>query len=273
MIIPGAIAVVMPVIVGFILSAKGLGGMLIGSLSSGCMLAIAMSNAGGAWDNAKKYAKQLGLNKTEKDHFDATVVGDTVGDPFKDTSGPALNILIKLMSVISFVIAGAQELADGERAAQGVGDEVVIVGAGIFVALMATVVLIQRNIDLLRQARGRKVDRRAEGRRAAQEGGARGDQKANAEVHTALKKIVARAEDNGAVDAADVGASSSVKTKPVRWSRPDCADHGGLDGDWRQRLQVSAASSSSRAGRRKERAHWTVGGRVVDGSWRPTEED
>merc|ERR1719364_126879 len=100
-------AVFMPVIIGFVLSAEGLAGCLIGSLSSGFMLAVAMSNAGGAWDNAKKYAKQLGLNKTEKEHFDATVVGDTVGDPFKDTSGPALNILIKLMSVISLVIAPA----------------------------------------------------------------------------------------------------------------------------------------------------------------------
>merc|ERR1719201_1559106 len=93
MIIPGALAVFMPVIIGFLLSSQGLAG--------------AMSNAGGAWDNAKKYAKQLGLNKTDKVHFDATVVGDTVGDPFKATSGPALNILIKLMSVISLVIAPA----------------------------------------------------------------------------------------------------------------------------------------------------------------------
>merc|ERR1719353_1961543 len=107
MVIPGAMAVFMPVIIGFLLSAQGLAGCLIGSLSSGFMLAVAMSNAGGAWDNAKKYAKALGYNKNEKEHFDATVVGDTVGDPFKDTSGPALNILIKLMSVISLVIAPA----------------------------------------------------------------------------------------------------------------------------------------------------------------------
>merc|ERR1719453_737450 len=107
MVIPGAMAVFMPVIIGFLLSAQGLAGLLIGSLSSGFMLAVAMSNAGGAWDNAKKYAKQLGYNKTDKEHYDATVVGDTIGDPFKDTSGPALNILIKLMSVISLVIAPA----------------------------------------------------------------------------------------------------------------------------------------------------------------------
>merc|ERR1712199_101175 len=79
----------------------------MGSLSSGFMPAITMSNAGGAWDNPKKYANKLGYKKDKKDHYDATVVGDTVGDPFKDTSGPSLNILIKLMSVVSLVIAPA----------------------------------------------------------------------------------------------------------------------------------------------------------------------
>jgi len=103
MLIPGLMAVFMPVIIGFLLTSKGLAGMLVGSLSSGFMLAVTMSNAGGAWDNAKKYVEKSGKKGTE--HHDATVVGDTVGDPFKDTSGPALNILIKLMSVISLVIA------------------------------------------------------------------------------------------------------------------------------------------------------------------------
>merc|ERR1719324_1044735 len=107
MIIPGGLAVFMPVIIGFLLSAKGIAGMLIGALASGFMLAVAMSNAGGAWDNAKKYAKALGYKENAKEHYDATVVGDTVGDPFKDTSGPALNILIKLMSVVALVIAPA----------------------------------------------------------------------------------------------------------------------------------------------------------------------
>jgi len=113
------------------------------------MLAVAMSNAGGAWDNAKKYAKQLGLNKTDKDHFDATVVGDTVGDPFKDTSGPALNILIKLMSVISLVIAPALktwQVSDAgiltEWEPRSVG-----LGAGLFIVLMFAIVVIQRKID------------------------------------------------------------------------------------------------------------------------------
>jgi len=103
MLIPGLMAVFMPVAIGFLLTSKGLAGMLVGSLSSGFMLAVTMSNAGGAWDNAKKYVEKSGAKGTDK--HDATVVGDTVGDPFKDTSGPALNILIKLMSVISLVIA------------------------------------------------------------------------------------------------------------------------------------------------------------------------
>merc|ERR1719353_2320754 len=148
MVIPGALAVFMPIIIGFILSSKGLAGTLIGSLSSGFMLAVAMSNAGGAWDNAKKFAKQLGLNKTNKDHFDATVVGDTVGDPFKDTSGPALNILIKLMSVISLVIAPMLKSLQVEN---GVVQEwkpvSVAIGCGILVVLIVACYLLQRYID------------------------------------------------------------------------------------------------------------------------------
>merc|ERR1712072_226978 len=78
-------------------------GMLAGAIASGCMMAIMTSNAGGAWDNSKKYCEKLGIKKT--DQGKACIVGDTVGDPFKDTSGPALNILIKLMSMISLTIA------------------------------------------------------------------------------------------------------------------------------------------------------------------------
>lgn len=108
MILPGLIAVFAPAIIGFLLGTGALAGLLVGALTSGFMLAIMMANAGGAWDNAKKYCeKELlgeGKGKGTKYH-DATVVGDTVGDPFKDTSGPALNILIKLMSIISLVLA------------------------------------------------------------------------------------------------------------------------------------------------------------------------
>merc|ERR1711865_1290705 len=108
MILPGVLAVFSPAIVGFILGAEALAGLLAGGLTSGFMLAVTMSNAGGAWDNAKKYVEKngLGLGKGKKTKFhEAVVVGDTVGDPFKDTSGPALNILIKLMSIFSLVLA------------------------------------------------------------------------------------------------------------------------------------------------------------------------
>merc|ERR1711935_701140 len=149
MAIPGALAVFVPVGIGFLLSSKGLAGLLIGSLSSGFMLAVAMSNAGGAWDNAKKYAKQLGYHKTDKEHYDATVVGDTVGDPFKDTSGPALNILIKLMSVISLVIAPALKSLQYDKQMGTIDWEwrSVIIGSIMLVVLFAVLFQIQRAID------------------------------------------------------------------------------------------------------------------------------
>merc|ERR1712156_495620 len=106
MIIPGTLAIAAPLSVGFILGPEALGGMLVGGITSGMMLAIYMANAGGAWDNAKKWieAEGLGQGKGKTTSFhDAAVVGDTIGDPFKDTSGPALNILIKLMTMISLV--------------------------------------------------------------------------------------------------------------------------------------------------------------------------
>lgn len=106
MIIPGVIAVVIPILVGLLFGPKTLGGLLAGALVTGVLMAIFMSNAGGAWDNAKKYIEaghQGGKNSVA---HKAAVVGDTVGDPFKDTSGPSLNILIKLMTVVSVVFAG-----------------------------------------------------------------------------------------------------------------------------------------------------------------------
>lgn len=106
MLLPGAIAVLSPICVGLLIGAKALAGMLIGAIASGFMLGVMMSNAGGAWDNSKKYIeneKVYGGKKSET--HKACVVGDTVGDPFKDTSGPSLNILIKLMSVFSLTLA------------------------------------------------------------------------------------------------------------------------------------------------------------------------
>ncbi|MDP7626787.1 MAG: sodium-translocating pyrophosphatase [SAR202 cluster bacterium] len=103
MVLPGVIAVVVPVCVGIGLGAEALGGLLIGSIATGFLFAIMMANAGGAWDNAKKYIEAGHLGGKGSDQHSAAVVGDTVGDPFKDTSGPALNILLKLMSIVALV--------------------------------------------------------------------------------------------------------------------------------------------------------------------------
>jgi K(+)-stimulated pyrophosphate-energized sodium pump len=110
MILPGIYAICSPITVGFLIGPRCLVGMLGGAIASGMMLAIMMANAGGAWDNAKKYIEIEGAKggKGTETHK-ACVVGDTVGDPFKDTSGPSLNILIKLMSIISLVIAPLME--------------------------------------------------------------------------------------------------------------------------------------------------------------------
>ncbi|UCG77633.1 MAG: sodium-translocating pyrophosphatase [Nitrospirota bacterium] len=105
MILPGIVAISSPVLVGFILGPHALGGMLAGATVAGVLLALMMANAGGAWDNAKKYIEQGNLGGKGSDVHKAAVVGDTVGDPFKDTSGPSMNILIKLMSIVSLVIA------------------------------------------------------------------------------------------------------------------------------------------------------------------------
>nr|HRJ44397.1 sodium-translocating pyrophosphatase [Caldilineaceae bacterium] len=107
MVLPGALAVVVPLLVGFILGKEAVAGMLVGAIASGFMLAVMMANAGGAWDNAKKWIETGELGGKGSDAHKAAVVGDTVGDPFKDTSGPALNILIKLMSIVSLVFASA----------------------------------------------------------------------------------------------------------------------------------------------------------------------
>ena len=105
MIVPGLTAVVAPVVVGKLLGLYALGGMLAGATLTGVMLALFMANAGGAWDNAKKHIEGGALGGKGSEPHKAAVVGDTVGDPFKDTSGPAMNILIKLMSVVSLVLA------------------------------------------------------------------------------------------------------------------------------------------------------------------------
>jgi K(+)-stimulated pyrophosphate-energized sodium pump len=105
MVVPGIMAVAAPLAVGILLGAEALGGLLAGALSSGVMLALMMANAGGAWDNAKKYIEEGHFGGKGSDPHKAAVVGDTVGDPFKDTSGPSINILIKLMTIVAVVFA------------------------------------------------------------------------------------------------------------------------------------------------------------------------
>ena len=109
MIIPSLLGLILPVVVGLVLGVTGVIGVLVGALTCGFCVAVYMANAGGAWDNAKKYVETGALgegNGKKSDVHKATVVGDTVGDPFKDTTGPSLNILIKLMSMVSVVAAG-----------------------------------------------------------------------------------------------------------------------------------------------------------------------
>ena len=105
MVVPGLVGVLTPVAVGFIIGPEALGGMLVGATLVGVLMALFMANAGGAWDNAKKYIEQGAHGGKGSENHKAAVIGDTVGDPFKDTSGPSMNILIKLMSVVSLVIA------------------------------------------------------------------------------------------------------------------------------------------------------------------------
>ncbi len=105
MILPSVLAVLIPILVGFLLGAESLGGLLIGTVATGFLMAIMMANAGGAWDNAKKYIETGKFGGKGSEPHKAAVVGDTIGDPFKDTSGPSLNILIKLMAIVSLVIA------------------------------------------------------------------------------------------------------------------------------------------------------------------------
>ena len=106
MLFPSILAIIAPVLVGIIFGVAGVMGLLVGGLGAGFVLAVFMANAGGAWDNAKKYIEEGHHGGKGSEAHKATVVGDTVGDPFKDTSGPSLNILIKLMSMVAIVMAG-----------------------------------------------------------------------------------------------------------------------------------------------------------------------
>jgi K(+)-stimulated pyrophosphate-energized sodium pump len=106
MMFPSLLAIIVPVLTGVVFGVSGVMGLLVGGLGAGFVLAVFMANAGGAWDNAKKFVEEGNFGGKGSANHKATVVGDTVGDPFKDTSGPSLNILIKLMSMVSIVMAG-----------------------------------------------------------------------------------------------------------------------------------------------------------------------
>jgi H(+)-translocating pyrophosphatase len=150
MLIPGFMAVVMPAVVGFLLGAPALAGLLVGALTSGFMLAVTMANAGGAWDNAKKYCEKGALGEGREKGSEAhaaTVVGDTVGDPFKDTSGPALNILIKLMSIVSLVLAPVLKKCCQES----FQEDGVIAGTILLAVLLLSSTFISRWINKLEE--------------------------------------------------------------------------------------------------------------------------
>lgn len=142
MIAPGAYAILAPVFVGLTVGPRCLMGVLVGSISSGCMVAIMMSNAGGAWDNGKKLCEKHDIKKTDQGL--ACIVGDTVGDPFKDTSGPALNILLKLMSMVSLTIAPI--IAIGENQSKLDYKEFYYGFLPLFVFVVITAILIVKKI-------------------------------------------------------------------------------------------------------------------------------
>ncbi|MEA2557176.1 MAG: K(+)-stimulated pyrophosphate-energized sodium pump, partial [Actinomycetota bacterium] len=131
---PGLLAVLAPVIAGFFLKAEALGAFLAGSILTGQLLAVMLSNAGGAWDNAKKYIEDGNFGGKGSDSHKAAVIGDTVGDPFKDTAGPALNPLIKVMNLVAVLIAPIVVAHEGDTALRlGVGGvAVIILGIAIY---------------------------------------------------------------------------------------------------------------------------------------------
>jgi len=156
MIAPGTYAVLAPLIGGFIVGPRFLMGLLAGAIASGCMLAIMMANAGGAWDNSKKLCEKLGLKKStnpkDKEQQKACVVGDTVGDPFKDTSGPALNILIKLMSMVSLTVAPLLKDWGGPEKGEGVQGDFEHYTYGLIplaVFIVLTFVLTLKSVNIL----------------------------------------------------------------------------------------------------------------------------
>merc|ERR1712167_199606 len=223
MLTPGLIAIIAPIVVGLLMGPVGLAGMLAGALTSGFMLAVTMSNAGGAWDNAKKFVEKDGLSQYYDDGKDrakksenhkAVVVGDTVGDPFKDTSGPALNILIKLMSIVSLVLApvfrnlnepkGFDSPGDLEDNYKGSVYAIVILVIAIIAIIVITFVIYTWMAKVAGEVEEKSAAHRAETARAAAaaaEAEAEAATEADAEADA---EGVAAAVEEEAVDAADV---------------------------------------------------------------------
>ena len=144
MIAPGLFAILSPLFIGFLVGPRCLMGMLVGSIGSGAMVAIMMSNAGGAWDNGKKLCEKLKIKKT--DQGKACIVGDTVGDPFKDTSGPALNILLKLMSMISLTVAPLMKVPNDPSESELDWNNWYYGMVPLAIFVLATHMLVQHNI-------------------------------------------------------------------------------------------------------------------------------
>ena len=154
MVAPGAYAILAPLFAGFLVGPRCLMGVIVGAIATGCMMAIMMSNAGGAWDNGKKLCEKLQIKKTEQGK--ACVVGDTVGDPFKDTSGPALNILLKLMSMVSLTVAPLLKPADPDNYVDFATWQMGMIPLGIFIVL--TLVLIYLDILTWKDPLGDLID-------------------------------------------------------------------------------------------------------------------
>jgi H(+)-translocating pyrophosphatase len=215
MVVPGTTAVFAPIVVGFFLTAKGLAGLLMGGLVSGFMLAVTMNNAGGAWDNSKKWVEKNGLDPEGKtmgkgtQYHEAVVVGDTVGDPFKDTSGPALNILIKLMSIVSLVIAPA--LKSTNPTAKPWETTGVIVGLVVLVVVGAFTMYLYKKFDDENTARADELRKAAEALEAQAAADAAAAAAEEGEAATTEEGEAAAAEEGEAAAAEDVEVAVEAK--------------------------------------------------------------
>uniref|UniRef100_A0A7S1GB81 H(+)-exporting diphosphatase n=1 Tax=Bicosoecida sp. CB-2014 TaxID=1486930 RepID=A0A7S1GB81_9STRA len=218
MLVPGAMSVFAPAVVGMLLGSYGLAGMLAGSLTSGFMLALTMANAGGAWDNAKKLVEKNAADYGGKggERHAAVVAGDTVGDPFKDTSGPALNILIKLMSIVSLVLAPTFKTMDNP---EGFGEAGVVGAIIVFVVVSFVCWYFTNRFDAANKKYAAEVEKltasakAAAAERKAEEGAAGGDE-AKGEGGDEGGDEGGAAEGEAAAEGEDAGKEAEETTSP-----------------------------------------------------------